>query len=276
VDDGAALARRCDAVEIVGVMLVHDEDVFVERALRNVAAFCDRIHVADHMSSDGTWEIVQRLAAELGHVDAVRVRATGDSHALVEGYAGTHTWVFGVDGDELYDPSGLARFRSELTAGAHREHFSLKGNVLHLTELDPATSRATGHLAPPSRSVTKLFNFAAIDSWTDVHRQYAHDGEIAFRPGYSRESLGLLGDRYAWEDSPFRCLHVCFLPRSSRDTLESARQGRPSPIDLGGKRRTRATALLDRLRPAPPASAWKDDKYRRGELVTVDASPFLP
>lgn len=263
-------------MEIVGVMLVHNEDVFVEQALRNAAGFCDRIHVADHMSTDGTWEIVQDLAAELGNVDVTRVRATGDSQALVEGYAGSETWVFGIDGDELYDATALACFRADLLGGAHQEHFSLKGNVLHVAELDRAEERATGYLAPPSRSVTKLFNFAAIDSWTRCYRQYMHDGEIAFRAGYSRESLGLLGERLAWEESPFRCLHTCFLARSSLDTPERAAQGRPSPIDLGGKKRTRATALLDRVRPMPAASAWKEDKYRQGELVTKDASPFFP
>ena len=35
------------SIRIVGVALVHNEDVFVERAIRNVADFCDRIHVAD-------------------------------------------------------------------------------------------------------------------------------------------------------------------------------------------------------------------------------------
>jgi len=263
-------------MEIVGVMLVHNEDVFVERALRNAAGFCDRIHVADHMSTDATWQIVEALAGSLDHVDAVRVRATGDSHALVEGYAGTDTWVFGIDGDELYDPVGLTRFREDLLAGAHQEHFSLKGNVLHVTELDRAAARASGYLAPPSRSVTKLFNFAGIDSWTACYRQYMHDGEIAFRPGYSRESLGLLGERQPWEESSLRCLHTCFLQRSSLDTSELAVRGRPSPIDLGGKTRTRVSALLDRVRPAPTASAWKDEKYRQGELVARDVALFFP
>ena len=40
--------ERGDAVQIVGSVLVRNEDVFVERAIRNVAAFCDRIHVVDH------------------------------------------------------------------------------------------------------------------------------------------------------------------------------------------------------------------------------------
>ena len=37
-------------------MLVHNEDEFVEQALRNAAPFCDRFHVADNMSTDGTWD----------------------------------------------------------------------------------------------------------------------------------------------------------------------------------------------------------------------------
>jgi hypothetical protein len=263
-------------VQIVGVMLVHNEDEFVEQALRNAAPFCDRFHVADHMSTDGTWDAIRRVAADLEHVEPVRVRRTGDSHGLVEGYAGTDAWVFGVDGDELYDPAGLVRFREDLLSGAHREFFSVKSNVLNVTELDRGRRSATGYLAPPSRSVTKLFNFAAIESWTQCYRQYMHDGEIAFRSGYDRETIGFLGDRYSWEESPLRCLHVCFLRRSSLDPPDAVGHGRLSPIELGGKRRSRVTALVERVRPPAPGSPWKEEKYRQGELVTKDASPFWP
>ena len=127
-------AERCS---IVGVMLVHNEDEFVEQALRNVAAVLrslprrrqhvHRRHVGRHRT---------RGRASFDHVEPVRIRQTGDSHALVEGYAGTDTWVFGVDGDELYDPAGLAAFREQLLDGAHREWFSLKSNVLNVAELD--------------------------------------------------------------------------------------------------------------------------------------------
>ena len=263
-------------MQIVGVMLVHNEDEFVEQALRNASGFCDRFHVADHMSTDGTWDAIQHVAAETSNIQPVRVRATGDSHALVEGYAGTDTWVFGVDGDEVYDPAGLAAFREQLLGGAYREFFSLKSNVLNVTELDREGKNASGFLSPPSRSITKLFNFAAIDSWTQAHRQYMHDGEIAFGPGYDRETIGLLGDRFSWEDSPLRCLHVCFLRRSSLDPPEASGHARLSPIELGGKRRSRLTSVVDRVRPAPPPSPWKDEKYRLGELVTKDATPFFP
>jgi hypothetical protein len=257
--------------QIVGVMLVHNEDVHVARALGNILGFCDRVHVADHLSTDSTWEIVDAVAREHDHVDAVRIRHTGDSHALVEGYAGTDTWVFGVDGDELYDPAGLALFREQLLGGELREFFSVKSNVLNCVSID-GDERASGYLAPPSRSITKLFNCAAFDSWTRCYRQYMHDGEIAFRPGYERETIVHLGERQDWEESRLRCLHVCFLRRSSLDPVDGYEEGRASPIELGGKRRYR----LGRFLPArSPVSEWKQDKYRRGDLVVKDAMPFL-
>src|SRR5205814_603479 len=83
------------SARIVGIVLVRNEDMFVERAIRNVAAFCDRIHVVDHVSTDGTWEILQALASEYDHLDARRAGHAGVSHTLVEPYAGTATWVFG-------------------------------------------------------------------------------------------------------------------------------------------------------------------------------------
>ena len=39
-------------MQVVGIVLVSNEDVFVERAIRNMAAFCDRIYAVDHLSSD--------------------------------------------------------------------------------------------------------------------------------------------------------------------------------------------------------------------------------
>jgi hypothetical protein len=94
-------------VEVVGVVLVHNEDVFVERAIRNIARFCDRIHAVDRLSSDRTPEILHRLASELDHVEVRRPSYAGDSHRPLE-------------------------------AGAHADVFRLKGHVLNCAELDGA------------------------------------------------------------------------------------------------------------------------------------------
>src|ERR1041384_6080579 len=134
--------------KIVGSVLVRNEDVFVERSIRNVVAFCDRIHVVDHMSTDGTWDVLRALAAEFDHLDVRRSRQSAVAHQLLEPYAGSATWVLGVDGDELYDPAGLQRLRSDLLEGAHADVFRLKAHVLNCDELDEEAGSASGWLAP--------------------------------------------------------------------------------------------------------------------------------
>ncbi|MDQ3085232.1 MAG: hypothetical protein M3Q67_00310, partial [Actinomycetota bacterium] len=75
-------------VQFVGIVLVHNEDVFVERAIRNVAVFCDRIYSVDQLSNDRTPEILRRLARELDHLTVQRSSDAGDSHRVLEPYAG--------------------------------------------------------------------------------------------------------------------------------------------------------------------------------------------
>ena len=105
--------------QIVAVVLIRNEDLFIERVILNVLDFCDRIHVADHESTDGTSAIVRRLAAEHPKVEYRVVGHPSESHDMIAGYAGTPTWVMGVDGDEIYDPECLARLRPELLAGRY-------------------------------------------------------------------------------------------------------------------------------------------------------------
>ncbi len=142
--------------QIVGSVLVRNEDLFVEQSIRNVAEFCDRIHAVDHVSSDRTWEILRALAVELDHLEVRRSRRSATAHRLLAPYAGSDTWVIGVDGDELYDPAGLARLRRNLLGGAHADVFRVKAHVLNCDEVDTSAGTASGWLAPPSRPVTKL------------------------------------------------------------------------------------------------------------------------
>jgi len=264
--------------KIVGIVLVHNEDVFVERAIRNVAEFCDRIHAVDHVSTDGTWEILRALEREYDHLDASRLHHAGLSHELLEPYAGTDTWVFGVDGDELYDPPRLLTFREELLGGAFRHAFKVASNVLNCVAVDSEEQTATGYLSPPSRSITKLYNFAAVDSWAGDGSERLHGGTIVFREGYGERSVDNIGERLSWEETPLRCLHTCFLRRSHRDPEPSgAPSGRPILEESAMHDRSMRGAIKRRLRrwPRLESSAWKPEKYMRGELVTVDAEPFL-
>lgn len=267
-------------MQIVGVVLVRNEDVFIEQAIRNVVDFCDRIYVVDHLSTDRTWDIVSALAREYDHLDARRARHARVSHELIEPYAGTDTWVLGVDGDELYDPGRLAGFRDELRAGTYRHVFRIASNVLNCVELDRERGLAAGYLSPPCRSIVKLYNFAALRTWTGCQERL-HAGTIVFRDGYDERCIENLGERLSWEESPLRCLHVCFLPRSSAEA--GGWEGRPSITELAAYRRGLVGELRRRVRWALgigpgrlSSSPWKNEKYRRGELVTKDVTAFFP
>ena len=268
MDDRRALAQ------IVGVVLVRNDDLFVKRAIRNVADFCDRIHAFDHVSSDRTGEILQSLAREYSHLDVKRTHHAAESHSALEQYAGTRTWIFGVDGDELYDPARLRDFRADLLAGTYDRVFKVASNVLNCVELDRDAGTATGYLSPPSRSITKLYNYGAIDSWTGDGSERLHGGTIVFKPGYDEASVDNISERLSWDETPLRCLHLCFVRRSS---LDAEAELRPILMESGLHDRSWRGALKRRLlrRRPPRESAWKRDKYMRGELVTVDASPFL-
>ena len=269
-------------MRIVGVVLVRNEDVFVEQAVRNVAAACDRIHAFDHLSTDGTGEALASVAADLDHVTVTRTHDARDSHRALEEYAGTDTWVLGVDGDELYDPAALARLRDLLEGGAYDDAFHLKAHVLNCNALDSGAGTASGHMSPPSRPVTKLFNMAAVDEWSGCP-QRLHGGEPHFREGFDWTSLRYVSESTDWETDPLRMLHLCFLPRSSAD--DGSPPVRRNLSETGGFRHG-ARGLVQRLRyrrhidPRMKAyraqgSTWKEEWYARGPVVTVDARPFL-
>jgi glycosyltransferase involved in cell wall biosynthesis len=261
-------------VRIVGISLVRDEDRFVEQAVRNVLGFCDEVILVDHRSKDRTPQILEHLAAEspipttLHRVDDPRA-----SHDLIKGYAGEKVWVFGVDGDELYDPRGLERFRERLLAGEAAEDWQIRANMLHCVSLDEERSVATGYLSPPAPSTAKLFNFARIEAWDGDNPERLHDPSgLVFKPGAGPRKREL-NRELGWEDSPFRALHVCFLHRSSRQRSGGARINIPDRL---APRRApiRAWRALREAAGRPPRGDYKDH-YRVGELVTLDARPFL-
>ncbi len=269
------------SVEVIGVVLVRNEDRFVEQAILNVAGFCDRIYAFDHVSTDRTREVLGRLARELDHLTVRRTSDTRDSHRPLEQYVGSTAWALGVDGDELYDPAALSRMRHRLEAGVFDEAFHLKGHVLNCTQLDVEARRATGYLAPPSRPVTKLFNLGAADAWTGCP-QRLHGGDVRFRPGYDWSSLRYVSGETDWDTDPLRMLHLCFLPRSSADHEVAVRRNLSETAAFrrgmrGIPRRLRARRAIDpRMKEYRAAgSSWKQEWYARGPVVSVDASPFL-
>lgn len=254
-------------MQVIGIMLVHNEDRFLRRAVENALEFCDRILIANHRSTDGTTEIAEGLARAHPKVEHHPVREPRESNEMLQSFAGTETWVFGIDGDELYDREGLRWTRTQLETGAWNEWWVVFGNVLNCTAIDETQRTATGYLAPPCRSMTKLYNFAAVEALDRDAPQRLMGRDDRFKPGYDAlRRLDLYKD-VAWQDARFRCLHACFLPRSSAAPVTES--GRANLTDLARR------PLWQRLFGSAPESQHKQDKYRRGELVTVDATPFL-
>lgn len=262
------------AVRVVGICLVHNEDRFLHTVLGNALALCDELIVADHASSDRSAEIAQAWARRDGRVRYCAIASPPESHDLLRPYLNTPTWVFGVDGDEVYDPRGLAAFRAELLGGRFAKVRQIYGNVLHCVELDEAAGRARGHLAPPCRSMTKLYNFAALRDWTGPNPERLHGGAPVFNAGFDATMDARLHEQVAWDEARFRCLHMVFLPRSSSDPAGRVRMNIAEKNNLAGFARLRHRVA--RLFGREADSTYKHEKYRRGPVLEVDARPFFP
>lgn len=259
--------------KIVGICLVHNDDIFLRRALLNALPFCDRLLVADHQSTDGTAEICEEMASSDSRLEYRRISKPPQSHEWIENLAGKDNWIFGVDGDEIYDPIRLAEFREEILSGKYNDYWQILGNVLHCEHLEGV--HASGYLARPARSMTKLYNFSAIESWSGPCSERLHGGKVVYREGYDADCRLRLDDDCSFDDSPFRCLHTVFLPRSSSqpENLE-ARPNIAEKIAYTPKEKLKAFVLGCFGRSLE--SRGKQSSYRRGKRVTRNVNEFFP
>lgn len=271
---GSGAKQTVSSLRIIGIVLARNEDLFVGRAVRNAARFCDEWILCDHGSTDRTAAVLEGLASGLPRTRLHRISHPRESHELLKGFCGTNTWVFGVDGDEVYDPEGLARMRGRLVSGEFHDSWMILGNALHVTALADDHTTATGHLSPPCRSMTKLYNFSAIESWEGNCPERLHGGVPVFRGGYSAAARRNLHEEADWAGADFRCLHLCFLPRSSRDLPGAVR--RNIMETYGSSRRESWMNAVKRIFQGRRNSKWKNERYRRGPEVIVDARSFFP
>jgi glycosyltransferase involved in cell wall biosynthesis len=260
--------------QIIGIVLVRNEDLHVESAIRNVVAFCDRLILCDHQSTDGTLAILERVAAAYPHLELHRISHPWESHELIKKYAGTDSWIFAVDGDEIYDAKGLELFRNRLLAGEMDQYWMIVGNVMHCDGLDLRQGVARGYAAPPCRSITKLYNFAAISSWEGDTKERLHGGKPEFLPGYHDHARWQLGEETPWDESPLRRLHPCLIPRSSLDGGTHYARENIIEIYYGGIA-NRVKRIARRLLGKRLESDWKRERYARGPRLCVPVSPFF-
>ena len=199
--------------QIIGILLVQNEECYVQQVIDNIIPFCDRLFLVDHKSQDGTLPILENFQKKYPEkISLHQIHHPRESHDLLKPFAGTASWIFAVDGDEIYDPERLPVFRKRLLSGEFDDAWMILGNVLHVEELSETI--ASGYMAPPSRSITKLYNFSAIESWHGDTLERLHGGNPVFRPGFHEQKKRKLFVENTWEEASFRCLHLCFISRS--------------------------------------------------------------
>jgi glycosyltransferase involved in cell wall biosynthesis len=263
--------------QIVGIVLIKNEDLHIEQAIRNIVHFCDSIIITDHQSQDRTYEILERLSREFLNITLKRIEHPSESHKEIESFAGTSTWIFVMDGDELYDPAGLITMRKYLLEGRFDKDWNIFCNTLNCVTVDYVNKTAQGYLAPPSRAGARLYNFSIIESWTDCPER-THGGKLVFKPGFNSNLRRYLHEELPWETAYFRCVHVAFVQRSSMQKHVDGR-GRLNPEEIEERRKTRNLRHLPGYLKLQISHLigldWKNKKYRQGKLIQKDISAFL-
>ena len=277
--------HQCVQRKIVGICLCKDEEHFVAWSICNILDFCDRIIVMDNFSSDRTREIVTAIAKKHPHVDILDVDSPNDTHKYIQEYMGSATWVFGVDGDEIYDPVGLKELRAQILSGELDNFWQIDGHMLHVVAIDEEKVTATGFTQPAAPAWTKLINLASIESWNPRKTERLHrPTTIVFKAGYSQSSILELWKVKSWDQSVLRCLHLCFFPRTASERRRNTRTkmplltGRPNPMEVL-RSSYRLYRLIERIRvllnkQRAYRGDYKHRHYVKGEMKEFDVSTF--
>lgn len=249
--------------QIVGVVLARNEDAHIEWALANIIDFCDAIIVLDNYSTDCTFDVVAGMRERHPKIELRRWWNAKTSQKALRRFYRTPTWVFRVDGDEIHEPAALAVIRRRLMQGEFDSVYQppLGLHALNCTALSMRRNTAVGYEFPTRLG---LHNFAHVAGWRDENRERLH-GHPVFIDG--RRADDGFRNTSSWEASPARCLHLCFMQRSSGQ--------RRYPFSLiGWKRRRKERAKPNpsgnphNARPGPGNTVeYKMQKYATGECV---------
>lgn len=97
---------------ITTIILTHNEERHIERAIRSVEAFCREVVVVDSGSTDRTVEIAKSLGAIVLHntwVNYAQQFQWALDHAPI-----TSDWIMRLDADEVIEPDLAARLAADL------------------------------------------------------------------------------------------------------------------------------------------------------------------
>ncbi len=260
--------------KIIGLCPVYNEDIYIKYVIVNIAEFCDEIIVLDNESTDETAKILKCLASRFKHIEIKRVTDITRFLDYVQSYIGTNTWMICADGDEIYDPIGLKKIRTNILNGKFQKYYELRGFFFHAYKLDISSRIAKGYMAPPAKEPSKLYNLSMIDEWKPDGTAHLH-ARIKFNNSrYNiKSSAYVLNEKNKWDNCNYRCLHVRFLKRSSTE-----------PDFIKGYENVNSRFLGIRLNPSDKMNKYYKGKkviydyrlkYRVGKRVKIDVSRFF-
>jgi len=251
------------SIKILGISIIKDEESFCALAIENALALCDELLILDNNSTDRTHEICVKMTNR--HQGRVRLEKIDDlalSHEYVRRHVNTDTWIFGVDGDEIYDPIGLSALRLRILDGMYQDLWRVRSHFFNIAALQKWQNHqvlAAGWMAPPSHPVTKFYNMSVINDWP------MDEGRAIFQPKTkiwkSKKKPGQrdIFDELDWNESFFRCLHLRFIPRTSGEM--------DADLILGPRHN-----MSVKLRKNAEVSRCA---YRKGPMIIDEVSPFF-
>ena len=252
------------SIEIIGISVVKNEDIYLSQAIKNIINFCDKIIIVDNNSSDETVAIAKKYVSQYPDKISLRlVDKISDLQSIVTPFVGENKWIFGVDGDELYDPNGLHKLRSRILEGGYQNYWMLRGYFFHLIKINLKSQIGVGYLAPPSKDPNKLYNFKLLKSWDGDGKQtifhpYTHVFKNEKYNTFHLPKRKFLFKKSKWEDCMLRCVHTRLLKRSSKEDYEGDINYRLNMTDVVKDRDTNYR-----------------EKYRIGNKKEKDISAFL-
>ena len=121
--------------------------------------------------------------------------------------------------------------------------------------------------------MTKLYNYRMLRAVDKKARLRLAGRNDVFHDPAVRERRLDLHRQHGWEEAWFRCLHTCFVPRSSLDAPETAeRENVSESFNWVRHWKNRLRGLVG----LPPEKQYKLEKYRRSEPVTLEIPAFFP